>query len=170
MSELINRVAQSPIVSFNVETLYPKEDRIEFDLKDFLFEGLVLKEKDFRADLKAHDWTAYQSKWVAVNCSADAIVPTWAFMLVASYLNPYTKGFVVGSLENLEQSIVDAVLSGLDLEEFRDRPVVIKGCSSVSIPLYFYGEVIRRLQPLAKSLLFGEPCSTVPIFKKPKKA
>ncbi|MCS5491996.1 DUF2480 family protein [Algoriphagus limi] len=168
MSEIINRVAQSSLLSLNLEEIYPKEERVLFDLQDFLFQGLVLREKDFRQSLKGHDWENYRGKWVAISCSVDAIIPTWAYMLVATYLQPVALGFVVGNLESLEQSIVDRLVDSLEEEKFQNRPVVVKGCSSVEIPLYAYGKLVQKLQPVVKSLMFGEPCSTVPLYKKPK--
>ena len=168
MSELINRVAASAIVSLNMEEFYPQEERVSFDLADYLFQGLVLREKEFRAALKVLDWDQFTGKWVAVGCSADAIVPTWAFMLVCTYLEGVAKGYCVGDLEALEQSIVEETLSKLPLESFKDRSVVVKGCSKVAIPLFAYGRLVSLLQGEAKSLMFGEPCSTVPLFKKAK--
>jgi hypothetical protein len=168
MSELINRVAASAIVSLNMEEFYPQEERVQFDLADYLFQGLVLREKEFRAALKGLDWNQFAAKWVAVTCSADAIVPTWAFMLVCTYLEGMAKGYCVGDLEALEQYIVEDTLSKLPLESFKDRSVVVKGCSKVAIPLFAYGRLVSLLQPEAKSLMFGEPCSTVPLFKKGK--
>lgn len=168
MSELINRVAASAIVSLNMEEFYPQEERVNFDLADYLFQGLVLREKEFRAALKVLDWNQFTGKWVAVGCSADAIVPTWAFMLVCTYLEGMAKGYCVGDLEALEQSIVEVTLSKLPLESFKDRAVVVKGCSKVAIPLYAYGRLVSLIQGEAKSLMFGEPCSTVPLYKKGK--
>jgi hypothetical protein len=168
MSELINRVAASPIVSLNMEEFYPQEERVVFDLADYLFQGLVLHEKEFRAALKFLDWNQFAGKWVAVGCSADAIVPTWAFMLVCTYLEGKARGYCVGDLEGLEQAIVEETLSKLPLESFKDRSVVVKGCSKVYIPLYAYGRLVSLLQRDVKSLMFGEPCSTVPLFKKAK--
>lgn len=168
MSELINRVAASAIVSLNMEEFYPQEERVQFDLANYLFQGLVLREKEFRAALKNLDWNQYAAKWVSVNCSADAIVPTWAFMLVCTYLEGKARGYCVGDLEALEQYIAEDTLSKLPLESFKDRPVVVKGCSKVAIPLYAYGRLVSLIQGEAKSLLFGEPCSTVPLYKKEK--
>jgi hypothetical protein len=168
MSELINRVAASAIVSLNMEEFYPQEERVQFDLADYLFQGLVLREKEFRAALKVLDWNQFEGKWVAVTCSADAIVPTWAYMLVCTYLEGAAKGYCVGDLEALEQYIVEDTLSKLPLESFKDRSVVVKGCSKVAIPLYAYGRLVSLIQGEAKSLMFGEPCSTVPLYKKGK--
>ncbi|WP_026951755.1 DUF2480 family protein [Algoriphagus mannitolivorans] len=168
MSEIVNRVASSSIISLNMEEFYPQEERVVFDLKDFLFQELILKEKDFRKELKEFDWSVFKDKWVAVTCSADAIVPTWAFMLVCTYLEGVSKGYVVGDLFSLEQHIAEVTLSKIDPEEFRNRPVVIKGCSKFPIPLFAYGRLISILQQVSKSLMYGEPCSTVPLFKKVK--
>lgn len=168
MSELVNRVAVSPIVSINMEEFYPQEERVIFDLKPFLFQELILKEKEFRHDLKELDWSQFSERWVAITCTVEAIIPTWAFMLVCTYLESRSKGYVVGSLENLEQHIAEVTLSGLSPAQFKDRPVVIKGCSKYPIPLFAYGRIVSLIQNHAKSLMFGEPCSTVPLYKKPK--
>jgi hypothetical protein len=168
MNDIINRVTSSAIVSINMEEFYPQEERVLFDLRPFLFQELILREKDFRQALKELDWSFYKDKWVAVTCTADAIVPTWAYMLVCTYLENQTKGYVIGALENLEQHIAELTLSQINSEEFKDRPVVIKGCSRFPIPLFAYGRLISLLQGQAKSLMFGEPCSTVPLYKKPK--
>jgi hypothetical protein len=168
MSEIVNRVSSSSIISLNLEEIYPKEARVVFDLKPFLWQELILKEKEFRSALKDLDWEYYRGKWVAVNCSTDAIVPTWAYMLVCTYLEPVAKGYAVGELSSLEVMISELVISDFDLEIFRDRPVVIKGCSNFPIPLFAYGRMISALQSVARSIMFGEPCSTVPLFKKSK--
>jgi hypothetical protein len=168
MSELINRVASSPLISLNMEDFYPQEERVLFDVANFMEQGLVLREKEFRVALKAFDWTIYEKKWVAVSCSTDAIVPTWAFMLVCTYLDGLAKGYAVGDLNSLEHYVVEVTLSQLSLGEFKDKPVVIKGCSKFPIPLFAYGRLVSLLQKEAKSLMFGEPCSTVPLFKKAK--
>lgn len=168
MSEIINRVASSPIITLNLEDIYPREERVIFDLTPFLFQELVLREKDFRLALKEIDWLQYKSKWVAITCTADAIVPNWAFMLVATYINFIARGFAIGNLEELEVMIAEECLNKLDLETFTDRPVVVKGCSNFPIPLFAYGKVIALIQSRAKSIMYGEPCSTVPLYKKQK--
>ena len=168
MSEIVNRVASSPILSINMEEFYPQEERMIFDLKGFLFQELILREKDFRQALKELNWSLYSNKWVAVTCTADAIVPTWAYMLVCTYLEGFSRGYVVGDLNMLEQHIAEITLSAINLSDFKDRPVVIKGCSKFPIPLFAYGRLVSLLQSEAKSLMFGEPCSTVPLFKKGK--
>jgi hypothetical protein len=168
MTEIVNRVASSPIVSLDMEEFYPQEERVVFDLKGFLFQELILREKEFRQELKTLDWSVYKDKWVAISCSADAIIPTWAYMLVCTYMEKSAKGYVIGSLENLEQHIAELALQALDIEKFKDRPVVIKGCSKFPIPLFAYGRLVSLLQAKSKSLMYGEPCSTVPLFKKAK--
>lgn len=168
MSEIINRVAQSSIVSLDLEDIYPQEERVIFDLKPFLFQELVLREKEFRDFLKEVNWNNYQNKWVAILCSADAIVPNWAYMLVATYLTTVAKGYAIGGLDSLEVLISEKCLSEMDLEMFRDKPVIIKGCSKFPIPLFAYGRLISLIQSRAKTIMYGEPCSTVPLYKKPK--
>lgn len=166
MSEIVNRVAQSSIITINLEEIYPKEDRVVFDISSFLFQGLVLREKEFRSSLKEIDWEKYSNKWVAIFCSADAIVPNWAFMLVGTYLDTVSKGYAIGSLDQLEIVIAERLISEINPNDYLDRPVVIKGCSDLAIPLYAYGRIVERIQPYAKSIMYGEPCSTVPLFKK----
>lgn len=168
MSEIVNRVANSAIATINLDEIYPQQERVVFDIKQFLFQELVLKEKDFRAALKELDWTIYQNKWVSITCTTDAIVPTWAYMLVATYINPVCLGFVIGDMKELEMVIVDKCLNGIDVEALTDRPVVVKGCSDFPIPLYAYGKIISLIQSRAKSIMYGEPCSTVPLYKKQK--
>lgn len=166
MSEIINRVTQSAIITINLEEIYPKEERVVFDLAPFLFQELVLREKEFRLALKEVDWNNYMGKWVAITCSADAIVPNWAFMLVATYLTEISKGYAIGSLSELEIMIADHLVGQLNSEDYNGRPVVVKGCSDYPIPLFAYGRIIAQIQSKAKSIMYGEPCSTVPLFKK----
>ncbi|RAI83577.1 DUF2480 family protein [Algoriphagus yeomjeoni] len=168
MSEIVNRVASSPIVTINLEEIYPREERVIFDLKPFLFQELILREKDFRAALKEIDWTQFENKWVAITCTVDAIVPNWAFMLVATYLNPIARGYSIGDLKELEVMISEECLRELDVESFSGRPVVVKGCSDFPIPLFAYGKIISLIQSRVKSIMYGEPCSTVPLYKKQK--
>ena len=168
MNEIVNRVASSPIITLNLEEIYPREERVIFDLKPFLFQELMLREKDFRAALKEIDWNQYENKWVAITCTADAIVPNWAFMLVATYLNSIAHGFAIGDLKELEVMIAEDCLKNLDLDSYADRPVVVKGCSDFPIPLFAYGKIISLIQSSAKSIMYGEPCSTVPLYKKQK--
>ncbi|MBN3521775.1 DUF2480 family protein [Algoriphagus lutimaris] len=168
MSEIVNRVAQSAIVSLDLEEFYPREERVIFDLKPFLYQELVLREKEFRAALKEVDWSKYQDKWVAILCSVDAIVPNWAYMLVSTYLTPVSKGYAVGDLNALEVMISEKCLGELDLEMFQDKPVIVKGCSNFPIPLFAYGRIVSLVQSRAKTIMYGEPCSTVPLYKKAK--
>ncbi|UBM60435.1 DUF2480 family protein [Marinilongibacter aquaticus] len=166
--EIINRVANSGLVTLDLENYYPEGDRVAYDLKDNLFMELILKEKDFRDFLKTHDWEQYKGKHVAIFCSTDAIVPTWAYMLLGLRLNPVAKTVYFGSLEELEKYLFTEKIEVIDLEPYRDARVVVKGCSKLEVPAAAYVQLARKLQPLVKSLMFGEPCSTVPLYKKPK--
>lgn len=166
--EIVNRVSKSPLEVFDLEDFYPTEKRILFDLKDFLFEGLILREKDFREQLENHKWTDYSSCYVAINNTTDAIVPAWAFMLVASKLQPHAKKIVQGSLLDLENSIFQDIISEIDFSYLKDKPVIIKGCSKKPVPESAYVLALQRIQPFAKSIMYGEACSAVPIFKKSK--
>jgi hypothetical protein len=163
---IVNRVAQSGLVSFDLADLYPQGERILYDIKDNLFHGLILREKDFREFVKAHDWSQYAGKHVAITCSADAIVPTWAYMLLASKMAPYAANIVFGDLEALETSLFQKALAQFDLERFRDERIVIKGCGDTQIPTSAFVEITTRLTAIAKSIMYGEPCSTVPVFKR----
>jgi len=167
--EIINRVAQSSLITIDLEDYYDKHERVVYDIKDNLFQEMILKEKDFRAFIKAHDWSQYQDKNVAIVCTADAIVPTWAYMLLALQLEPYAHHFVFGDLAALEQSLFQQILSKIDIEEFRDKKIVIKGCGDLPIPEYAYVELTRLLRPVVTTMMYGEPCSTVPLYKKRKK-
>ena len=164
--EIVNRVNSSQLVTFDLEELYTSGERVVFDLKDLLFQELVLREKDFRDFIKSHDWTQYQNKLVAITCSADAIVPTWAFMLVVASLQPYVAQVSFGTLQDLEGKLFQQSLDKVDWEKYHNAKVVIKGCSKVNVPLSAYVEATNRLRPIAFSIMFGEPCSTVPVFKK----
>ena len=169
MSEqIVNRVANSSIVSFDLETIYPKGERVVFDIKNNLYEETILREKEFRAFIKEHDWNAYQSKNVAITCSVDAIVPTWAFMLIASKLTPIAHHITFGNLQELETELFNRAIAHINIEEYRDAKVVVKGCSGNAIPTSAYVELVRILQPVTASLMFGEPCSTVPVYKRAK--
>jgi hypothetical protein len=166
MEEIVNRVAESSIITLNLEQFYPKEPIAVFDMKDHLFMGLILKEKDFRTALQNLDWEQYRDKNVAVTCSADAIIPVWAYMLVATYLQPVAKEIVFGDEQALIQTIISKNLSDINTAEYTDKRVVIKGCGEIKIPDAAYMEITAKLRPVAKSIMYGEPCSTVPIFKK----
>lgn len=168
--EIINRVAKSPIVTLDLGEYYIEGKRVLLDIKEQLFQGMILREKDFRAFVKEHDWQQYEGQLVAVTCSVDAIVPVWAYMLLTTKLAPIAKEVVFGDLQALELSIFQRAISTIDIEDFRDRPVVVKGCGDKPIPESAYVEVSRLLQPVVKTLMYGEPCSTVPIYKQPKKS
>lgn len=163
---IINKVAQSGLLSFDLAELYPQGDRIVYDIKDNLFHGLMLKEKDFREFIKDHNWEIYAGKHIAITCSADAIVPTWAYMLLANRLAPYAKTVVFGNLELLETILFERALEKLDLEKYRDQRIVIKGCGEVAIPEFAFIDLTVKLTGIAKSIMYGEPCSTVPIYKR----
>ena len=165
---LVNRVAESSLVTFNLEEYFPKAPIIGFDLKDFLFQGLILKEKDFRAALKEYQWSKLQDGYIALHCSTDAIIPTWAFMLVAAYATPYAKEIFMGNTDALLQHYYSEVLNKLNLGHLSGCRVVIKGCSNKPVPASAYVDLTAKLQPLAQSIMYGEPCSTVPIFKRPR--
>ena len=164
---IVNRVNQSGLIQLDLETMRTSGDRIFFDLAPLLFMGLALKEKDYRDFLSGHDWSIYKDKYIAIGCSADAIIPTWAYMLAASYLNPVAQIVIFGSLADLEKTLYLAQIEAMDTEEFKDTRIVIKGCSKDAVPTDAYVALINKLQPVAKSIFFGEPCSTVPLFKKP---
>lgn len=167
MQETIkNKVAESGIISFDLEDFYPKGDIEVFDLKDHLFMGLILKEKDFRAALQSLDIEKYRDKYVAVTCTADAVIPMWAYMLVASYLQPVAKDVVSGDKKTLINTVFIKKLSQVNGEEYLDKRVVVKGCGDVEVPETAYLEITNKLRPFAKSIMYGEPCSTVPIYKK----
>lgn len=168
MSEpFVNKVAESGLISLDLEKWYPKDETAVFDLKDHLFMGMILKEKDFRDALKATDWTIYQNKSVAITCSADAIIPVWAYMLVASNLQPYAKEIVMGDEKELHKTLFLKNLAAIDINEYADQRVVIKGCGETPIADYVYMEITKLLRPVVKSIMYGEPCSTVPVYKKP---
>ena len=165
-TEITNRVSDSGLIEINLEEYYPQGERVVFDMKDHLFQGLVLKEKDFREFVKNEAWNKYKDKYVAILCSADAIVPTWAYMLVAIALESYAKGFVFGDLKTLETSLFLNVIAKIDPEKYRDKKIVVKGCGDVPVPESAYVELTRVLTPVVQSLMFGEPCSTVPLMKR----
>ncbi len=166
--QIVNKVASSSLVTFDLEKYFEPGERILLDIKEQLYEGLVLREKDFRDFIKNHNWSRYENKSVAITCSTDAIVPTWAYMLLAIALKPYARRVFFGSLLELEIDIYRETLSKIEWSSFKDAKVVIKGCSKVEVPVAIYVHVVNKLLPYANSLMFGEPCSTVPLFKRPK--
>jgi len=165
---LVNRVAASGLITINLEDFYPPEGLAVFDMKDYLFMELILKEKDFREALQAHDWLQYAGKNLAVFCSTDAIIPVWAFMLVAACAAPFAKDIYQGTPDEFYKTAFQKKLAGMDASQYEDQRIVIKGCSSKPVPPSAYVELTRKLQPYARSIMYGEPCSTVPIFKRPK--
>ena len=163
---IINKVAESALTSLDLEEYYPKGETAVFDLKDHLFMGLILKEKDFRTALQTLDWEQFRNKNVAITCSVDAIIPMWAYMLVASYLNPVAKEVVFGEEKSILNTLLVRNISQIKGEEYADKRVVVKGCGDVPIPEAAYVEITNKLRPFVKSLMYGEPCSTVPIYKR----
>lgn len=165
---LVNRVANSSIQTINLESLYPKDEMVDFDLKEFLFKELMLKEKDFRASMKEHDWSQYKDKIVLVNCSSDAIIPVWAYMLVATYLESIASIVWQGDINGFLDHYFVEKINSLDLSSYHDGRVIIKGCSEKTVPPSAYLHITNKLKSEVKSLMYGEPCSTVPVYKKPK--
>ena len=163
---IINRVAGSGLVTLDLEDYYDRGERVVYDLKDNLFMGMILKEKDFRAFLKEHDWTAYTGKNVAITCTEDAIIPTWAYMLLTLQLQPHANTVVYGTLDDLAEKLYFDAIATINVETYRGAKVVVKGCSKVPVPTAAYVELTRLLAPVVQSLLYGEPCSTVPLYKK----
>jgi hypothetical protein len=163
---IVNKVAESGLVSLDLENYYPKGETIVFDMKDHLFMGMILKEKDFREALKNLDWGVYKDKYVAVTCTADAVIPVWAYMLVASNLSGVAKDFIMGDEKELHRTLFIKNLSSINTAEFADKKIVIKGCGETPIGEFAYSEITKLLRPVVKSIMYGEPCSTVPVYKK----
>jgi hypothetical protein len=168
MDEIVNKVAQSGIVTIDPGEWFPEGDRVGFDISPLLFEGLLLREKDFREHIRSHDWSQYQNKHLALFCSSDAIIPRWAWMLLASAFQPYAATLVFGTLETLEAVLFRKVIEQIDPEAYRGQRVVVKGCGEREVPVEAYMELTRKLQPVVKSIMYGEPCSTVPVYKAAK--
>ena len=166
---LVNRVAASGLITINLEDFFPAEEVVVFDIKDYLYMELILKEKDFRTALKEHDWEQYSDKNLLVYCSTDAIVPVWAYMLVTAYAEPFAKRIFQGDEENFYKNHFSAALAELNGADYEQKRIVIKGCSNKPVPPAAYVELTRILRPYAQSIMYGEPCSTVPIFKRPRK-
>ncbi len=164
-NEIINKVANSGLITINLEDFYPVGERVLFDLKPLLFHELILKEKDFRDFIKLHNWSTYQNKFVAITCTADAIVPTWAFMLISIALQPFAKKIIFGNLDALETVLYNESLLTINFKNYTNQRVVIKGCSKLPVTTNAYVQLVVGLQPYAKSIMFGEPCSTVPLYK-----
>jgi len=171
MAEIfVNKVAESGIITLDLEAYYPKDEVALFDMKDYLFMGLILKEKDFREALKSLDKSAYQDKIAAITCSADAVIPMWAYMLAASALQPVVKEIIFGNEAAAKKEMLLKSIASINVQEFNDKRVVIKGCGEVPVPEEAYIEITKLLRPVAKSIMYGEPCSTVPVFKKERSA
>ncbi|MBX7051052.1 MAG: DUF2480 family protein [Flavobacteriales bacterium] len=166
MSEIINKVAASGLVTIDLEAWYPAGERREIDIAQQLWQGLALREKEFREWVKNNHWEQYRDSIVSVYCSVDAIIPHWAYMLIASSLVGISKKTLFGHPTSLDSTLFHEFISQLDVEEFRDKRLVIKGCSNLPVPVSAYVDLINKLQPIAKSIMFGEPCSTVPVFKR----
>jgi hypothetical protein len=164
--EIINKVANSVLEVFDLEDYYAKEIRTQIDISKWLFEGFLLKEKDFREALKNHDWSQYENHYVAIHCSTDAIIPAWASVLVTIHVFPFAKKIVSGNLQDLETSLYQEILSVIDYSKYQDKPVIIKGCSKKPVPESAYILAVQKLQPFAKSIMYGEACSAVPLFKR----
>ncbi len=168
MDEIINKVANSSLEVFDLEDYYPKEISTQIDIAQWLFEGILLKEKDFRESLKNHNWSQYQNHLVAIHCSTDAILPAWASILVTTYVSPFAKKVVLGNINDLYTAFYQDILSKIDYSYYQDKPVILKGCSKKQVPETAYIIAIQELQKVAKSIMYGEACSAVPLFKKSK--
>lgn len=166
MEPIVNKVAESGIISLDLETFFSKEKIVVFDLKDYLFMGLILKEKDFRAALLTTDWEKFKDSYVAVTCSADAIIPMWANMLVTVYLTPIAKGIFFGTESYVKEQLLLNALDSIQGADYTDQRVVVKGCGEDPVPASAYVKITAILRPYAKSIMYGEPCSTVPLYKK----
>jgi hypothetical protein len=168
MEEIINKVANSVLEVFDLEDYYPKGTRTQIDISQWLYEGFILKEKEFREALKEHDWSQYQNHFVAIHCATDAIIPAWASILVTTYVAPFAQKVVLGTIADLETSLYQDILSKIDYSKYLDKPVILKGCSKKPVPESAYIFAIQQLQLVAKSVMYGEACSAVPLFKKSK--
>lgn len=163
---IVNKVAQSALVTLDLEKFYPEEELVTFDVKDYLFMELILKEKEYRETLKNLDWSIYKNKNVAITCSVDAIIPLWAYMLAVTYLEPFAKDIIFGTADEVFNILFLRKLQQIDAKEYEDKRVVVKGCGDKQIPAAAFVEITKILRPVVKSIMYGEPCSTVPIFKK----
>ena len=161
-----NKVAQSALVQFDLEDYYPQGARTLLNISQWLEHGFILREKDFRTQLKAHDWSAYQNHFIALHCSTDAIIPAWATLLITTYLAPYAKKIIYGDLTHLENALFYDWMATFDWADFEGKPIMIKGCSNKTIPENVLVQLIQKLQPIAKSLFYGEACSSVPLWKR----
>lgn len=163
---ILNRVALSKLVTFDLEDHYPKGERVLLDIKDWLYEGVILREKEFRAFVADHNWEQYRDTYVALHCSTDAIIPGWAYMLIATQLQPVAAQMVIGDLGQLETAIYQSIIEQLDVSEYKDKPVIIKGCTNKPVPPNAYLWITSKIQSVAKSVMYGEACSSVPLYKR----
>lgn len=166
--QIVNRVAKSKLITLNLEDYYPEGKRIIFDIKDWLYEGFVLREKEFRETVKTHNWSQYQAQYLALTCSTDAIIPAWAYILLTTALQPYAKKVIVGDLEQLESSVYQDIINDLDVSGYQNKSIIIKGCANKPVPKNAYLQLTTKLIPIAKSIMYGEACSSVPLFKTDK--
>lgn len=164
--EIVNKVAKSGLITFNLEDYYLKGKRVQFDVKSFLWQGIVVKEKEFRKAVKEYNWEQFEGQYVALFCSEDAIIPSWAYMLITVELMEYSNKVILGDLNDLENALYIESLSKLDYSEYSDKRVIVKGCSHYPVPEMAYSYLIQQMKPYTKSLMFGEACSTVPLYKK----
>ncbi len=166
MEEIRNKVTESGLISLDLAKYKPTQDIIGIDISEQLWQGIVLKEKDFRIWIKENDWTIYKNKAVYIHCSVEAIIPTWAFMLISTQLNNIAHSYLVGSKEDIQKRLIMTNIKNEDLIPFKDGRIIVKGCSDIPCPDFSMVELIKILQPIAKSIMYGEPCSTVPVFKR----
>jgi len=168
MDEIVNRVANSKLITIDLEDWYSEGTRTVFDISSWLFEGLLLREKEFRTHVNEHDWSQYQNHYVALTCTTDAIIPGWAYMLITTSIAVFAKKVVVGDLEQLETLLYESQIATINTSEYQDKPVIIKGCSNKPVPKNAYISLLQKIQPVAKSIMYGEACSSVPLFKRKK--
>ncbi len=166
--EIINKVANSKLITIDLEDWYIEGTRSIFDISDWLFEGLILREKEFRNHVSQHNWSQYKDHFVALRCSSDAIIPGWAYLLITTAISPYAKKVIVGNLEQLETLLYEAKINSITTNQYIDKPVIIKGCSNKPVPENAYISLLQKIQPVAKSIMYGEACSSVPLYKKKK--
>ncbi len=168
MNEIINKVANSSLEVFDLEDYYPAGIRTQIDISQWLEQGFLLKEKNFREALKNHNWPQYQNHFVAIYCSTDAILPAWATILVATHLQPFAKKIILGKKEEIDTVLYNEILSQVDYSVYLGKPIILKGCSKKPVPQTAYVFAVQHLQKVAKSIMFGEACSAVPLYKAPK--
>lgn len=166
VDEIINKVANSGLITLNLEDYFPKGKRCFIDIEKWLYEGVMLREKEFRAHVQEHDWSVYQDQHIAIDCTTDAIIPNWAYMLISTAASVYASTIIKGNLDALEVLLFQNSIHSIDISEFKDQRIIIKGCSDLPVPEHAYAALTNRLVPIAKSIMFGEACSAVPIYKR----